>query len=704
MALTPGSTFAGYTVLGRLGAGGMGQVYLVENLALQRREALKVLDAAVGQSTDFAERFAREARTAAALRHPSIITVHAYGVEDGDPWFTMSHLDGHDLTAARLSDVDLAEVARQTASALDYAHRNGVIHRDIKPANIVLTRDAHDARLESVTVLDFGIARLADATGLTGTGMLLGTVAYTAPEIIEGHPPSAATDQHSLACTLYELLTGTPPFRGDSPLAVMRAHADDPAPLISGRRPDLTVLDPVFARALAKNPADRYPSCRDLADAVSAGLTTAGRTTVALTTAAPAGAGPPNRFHHPLPGPPGLFVPPGPPGNDHRSKKWLLAGGAVAAVVVLLAAAAGAYLLFRGSDGTASVEPLNNAVIAPSSYVSCAIAGTAATGGDLSCWGSNSSGQLATGDDEQHGYSPVRIAGLRNVTAVSVDPYGTTCAISVGDLYCWGQNTSGQVGDGSAGGERLTPVRVAGLSGVTAVSAAFESTCAVASGDLYCWGKNDAGQLGDGTTADRATPTPVRGVSEVTAVSTAKTTCAVTRGLVYCWGASRFGQLGEDVRTDSPLPVKIDGVSDVVAVTSGGQTTCALSGGAAYCWGSNNIDPLDDARRDPELAAPTRLPWFSRVSAISSSFRSTCVVDDGKVYCWGENADGQVGNGSTADQNEPFEVAGLPKVSALVMQWKATCAVSDGTVFCWGANAGSAPGNEKTVPTEMALG
>ncbi|MFZ2512250.1 MAG: protein kinase [Gordonia sp. (in: high G+C Gram-positive bacteria)] len=268
MDLSPGSTFAGYRVVRQLGHGGMGQVYLVENPMLHRLEALKVLSTGAGAAADFTERFAREARTAAGLQHPSIITVHAYGVEGDDPWFTMSYLDGEDLSQAKLTDAEITEVAKQAASALDYAHHRGVIHRDIKPANIFITRD-HNGQLATVTVLDFGIAKLANATGLTGTNMFIGTLAYSAPEIIEGEFPTGAADQYSLACALYQLLTGVPPFPADSHVALMRAHLDKVPPTISTHRPEFRAADSVFARALAKRPTERFASCTALATAVA---------------------------------------------------------------------------------------------------------------------------------------------------------------------------------------------------------------------------------------------------------------------------------------------------------------------------------------------------------------------------------------------------------------------------------------------------
>ena len=381
MTLEPGSDFAGYRVLRRLGAGGMGQVYLVENPALGRREALKVISAGTAGTGDFQARFTREARTAAALDHPGIITVYHYGVKDGTPWFTMRYVDGTDLSGARLPIDEVLTVVAEVADALDYAHARGIVHRDIKPANIMVTRDGGGA-LTSVTVLDFGIARPVSADALTGTGAFIGTLTYSAPEVIEGHPASAASDEYSLACTAYQLLTGTPPFLGDNPVAVIRAHADRPAPPISSRNPALAILDPVFARALAKNPAERYRSCGAFANALGEAATRGpdrprGRTvpvapiptehatpTHRSATASPyAGPpGPPQPYPatvvpQPPRGPVALQSQPAPGGRSHVG----LIIGVAAAVVLLVVIAVVVVLALRPSGDTPDSSATNGA-------------------------------------------------------------------------------------------------------------------------------------------------------------------------------------------------------------------------------------------------------------------------------------------------------------------------------------------------------
>lgn len=281
-----GGEFAGYEVLSLLGKGGMGSVYGVRNRDLGRREALKVLS--VDASGDFAARFAAEARTVASLDHPGIVTVYHHGITEGIGWFTMAYLEGDDLQDAGPMDrSEVATIVTRVADALDYAHSRNVVHRDIKPANIQVSRGSAGA-LNRVTVLDFGIARLAGATSLTAANSFIGTLTYMAPEILRGDRDVPAADQYSLACTAFELLTGSPPFTAASPAALMNAHSTQPAPLIGSVRPELAGLDHVFARALAKEPTQRYSSCTAFAEALTtaASMPPAARTTVAPAAAA----------------------------------------------------------------------------------------------------------------------------------------------------------------------------------------------------------------------------------------------------------------------------------------------------------------------------------------------------------------------------------------------------------------------------------
>lgn len=275
--LTVGSFVSGYRVERVLGAGGMGAVYLVANPELPRREALKLLSTELSRDEGFRARFVREADVASRLEHPNIVPIYRRGqTEDGQLWIAMQFVEGTDADQAQrsgtMSPHRAIHIAGEVAKALDYAHRRNVIHRDVKPANFLLAGPPGPE--ERVLLADFGIARALDDAGLTGTGEVLATVAYAAPEVIAGDPVGPAADQYSLACSLFRLLTGKAPFAGiGAQAAVMMAHLSRPAPRVSEQAPWLPpALDGVIATALAKNPAQRYPSCGDFAAAANAAL------------------------------------------------------------------------------------------------------------------------------------------------------------------------------------------------------------------------------------------------------------------------------------------------------------------------------------------------------------------------------------------------------------------------------------------------
>src|ERR1700752_5311349 len=230
MPLRIGETFAGYRILRMLGSGGMGEVYLVQHPRLPRQEALKVLRPDVSSDPSFRERFVREADLAAGLRHTPIVGVHDRGEHDGQLWIAMDYIDGTD--AAHLihqrypagMSVDLAvPIVTAVATALDYAHKKGLLHRDVKPANIMVAD--LDGADPSVFLADFGIARPVDDTsGITTTNMTVGTVAYAAPEQLMGEPIDGRADQYALAASTYHLLTGTQLFPHSNPAVVISRH------------------------------------------------------------------------------------------------------------------------------------------------------------------------------------------------------------------------------------------------------------------------------------------------------------------------------------------------------------------------------------------------------------------------------------------------------------------------------------------------
>ncbi|WP_006242324.1 serine/threonine-protein kinase PknH/PknJ [Mycolicibacterium tusciae] len=284
MALSPGTVVAGYTIEAVLGAGGMGTVYKARNPALPRSDALKVLSEGLSRDDHFRARFLREADLAATLDHPNIVTVYTRGeTEDGQLWIAMQYVNGSDAEketrARRMSPQRAVYIVGEVAKALDYAHRRQLLHRDVKPANFLLGSDD-----ERVLLADFGIARaLDDATNLTQTGMVVATIAYAAPESLSGYSVDGRADIYSLGCSLYNLLTGRTPF-GDSGgmAATMAAHLNQPPPRATALVPALPpAVDRVLARAMAKNPNDRYPSAREFAAAAAQALD---QSTVAVRT------------------------------------------------------------------------------------------------------------------------------------------------------------------------------------------------------------------------------------------------------------------------------------------------------------------------------------------------------------------------------------------------------------------------------------
>jgi serine/threonine protein kinase len=288
MSLRPGELFAGYTIERELGSGGMGAVYLARHPRLPRSDALKLLRTELCDDPNFVGRFEREADTVAQLDHPNIVAVYDRGSADGQLWISMRFIDG--TTADRaLAGYDggmpperAVRIVARVASALDYAHRKQLLHRDVKPANILLAAGSDDDdESEQVFLSDFGVAKAMGAAAdriasLTTTGSVVATLDYASPEQIKGQPLDHRTDIYALGCVLYKLLTGRVPFPGDSIAARVYGHINSPA------RPPSTLVeglpvgfDDVVATAMAKDPDDRYPSCRALAQAAAVALTSA---------------------------------------------------------------------------------------------------------------------------------------------------------------------------------------------------------------------------------------------------------------------------------------------------------------------------------------------------------------------------------------------------------------------------------------------
>ena len=278
-----------YALERELGRGGMATVFLAQDLKHKRPVALKVLQPELAASLG-AERFHREIEIAARLQHPHILTVLDSGEAAGQLWFTMPYVDGQSLRERlhrehQLPVDDALRITREAASALDYAHEQGVVHRDVKPENILLTRRG------DVLVADFGIARALGAAGtdaLTQTGMAVGTPAYMSPEQAAGGPVDGRTDLYSLGCVLYEMLAGEAPYTGPTAQAILAKRFSDPVPSVRRVRPTVPeTVDQAMQRALAMVPADRFRTGIEFARALEPTVVTPAATPT-VTTPAPA--------------------------------------------------------------------------------------------------------------------------------------------------------------------------------------------------------------------------------------------------------------------------------------------------------------------------------------------------------------------------------------------------------------------------------
>jgi serine/threonine-protein kinase len=315
-----------YVIERPLGRGGMAQVYEGRDSVLGRTVAIKVLAAQYAGDQAFVTRFRREARAAAALNHPGVVSVFDTGSEESVHYIVMERVDGHTLAhvLARegpLAPTRAAEIAAAAADALAFAHEAGLVHRDVKPGNIMITRDG------SVKVMDFGIARAVSADSLTQTAAVFGTASYFSPEQARGERVDHRSDIYSLGVVLYEMLSGRPPFRGESPVAVAFKHVNEEPPPLRAVAAGVSVpLETVAMRALAKDPARRFGSAAQMARE----LRRAGGAEVAVSSSAEPTEEIPSRRT--------ALLPPAtaPPGRDRRRPVWPWALAVLAAALLAI--------------------------------------------------------------------------------------------------------------------------------------------------------------------------------------------------------------------------------------------------------------------------------------------------------------------------------------------------------------------------------
>ncbi|MFI9506394.1 serine/threonine-protein kinase [Nocardia sp. NPDC052566] len=375
MAMSPGTIVGGYRVQRVLGAGGMGTVYLAKHPSLPRMDALKVLSTELSQDREFRARFEREANLAAGLDHPNIVSVYNRGEEHGQLWIAMQYVDGIDASDELARDphsmnpLRALRIISEVGKGLDYAHRKGLLHRDVKPANFLLSNEDGDE--ERVLLTDFGVAKSNDDTSeLTQTGSFVATIAYAPPEQLSGQPLDHRADIYSLACAFFKLLTGRNPYPSTQPAMVMMGHLHEPPPSATAVNPGLPpAIDYVFARAMAKNPAERFSTCREFTDAAANAL-------VPGFNPAPTNTSPTYPIqvfdqHRPITDPRVALTGPDQVttrttvGAPPKNRKPLLIGAGVLGIIVALAAVIGIWTQSGGDRDTPATTAAPTSKLAP---------------------------------------------------------------------------------------------------------------------------------------------------------------------------------------------------------------------------------------------------------------------------------------------------------------------------------------------------
>jgi YVTN family beta-propeller protein len=586
-ALGVGSRLGSYVVEGVIGRGGMGVVYRATQDRLGRRVAIKVIAPELARDPDFRRRFDRESELAASIEHPNAVPIYEAGEgPDGIVYIAMRLIEGTDL-GALLSQEQWLETPRaaslieQVAGALDAAHARGLVHRDIKPSNILI---GEVGGRDWAYLTDFGLTKaVTDASELTGSGEWVGTLDYASPEQIQGRPIDARSDVYSLGCVLYETVSGQVPFERDDKVARLYAHLNDPPPRLSEQVPDApAALDGVIERALAKDPADRYPSAGDLARAATAAVAGTAVTEPERTVAAgeAAAAAPTRRLRTPSRG-----------RRPRSARLWI-----AAAAVLALAALAGAAVALIGGDDSPAVAGQTPVGDSP----------VGVTVGEGSVWVTNRGDDTVTRIDADTG----QVVG--DPIHVGDSPAG----IRVGDGYVWVANQADDTVsriDPDSGSVVGKPTRVgrrpAGLktgagyvwvANVTAdtVNRLDPSSAAVVDGPIHV-GRGPAGvAVGEGSVwvANSADGTVTRiapGSGDVVGdpIRVGARPRGITTGEGSVWVANALD--GSVSRIDPLSP------RSVAAATRVGKRPAGIATGDGFVWVANELDGTV-SRIDPD--------------------------------------------------------------------------------------------------------
>jgi len=778
-ALGSGEVVAGeYRIEELLGEGGFGNVYRSTQLKLDRQVALKVLHPELLLSDRGLDRFIREARLAQSLEHPNTVRLFDFGQTDqGLPYIAWELLRGRPLDQVLDEDGPMAparvtRVVAQILKSLMEAHDKGIVHRDVKPQNVFLSD--FQGEPDFVKVLDFGVAKPKEAAGgpratpVTMEGEIVGTPSYMPPEQVRGEGVGPAVDLYALGLVMAELLSGEMVYRAGSNFEICAEQLSEEPPPIP-EEVLASPLGPVISRSTAKNASERYPSAEAMLGALqslqhesandpawhrasrppprpgSSGIAfdpTQVTPQSQLPTSTGAGADQ-ARSRDPFQragssasanqrpsggGDVSVSRPAAPPPAKKSASGglagFLIAAGAVliAIVVAIVATTMTCQSCLGPSDSTpspaswspfpppASAAELNMSLrpvdIVTGGGHACAIV----EGGSLFCWGGNTSGQLGNGT-ATHAPRPVRVAGVATVVSVAVGTAHTCALRQDGSVLCWGSGADGRLGNGGAGGSR-TPAAVAGLGAARALAAGDRHTCALlAGGAVSCWGSNFESQIGQPSGLSASSPSPVVGLSGIEEIAAGRAhTCARrSDGMVLCWGAGSAGQLGDGATSSRREPAIVGGLTGVTAIALGRNHSCALRGddeGTVLCWGEGDSGQLG---RPGDSFVAAVFPLTLPATAVVAGGDATCtLLQGGTVRCAGDNAQGRLGFGTIPTVPGPTQVPALSRVHRLGSGGSYVCAITDAPgAACWGVMAQTAraglPVVYATAPTAVAF-